>query len=122
MTAEHVTTRTIVDELLRLSKLTDEALLALRDRGRLLAERERDYRLARALAWQSTEGTAKAREDAVNAATAKERYARDVAESDRRSAEEAVRNYRTQISAWQTVANVEKAERLLARSGPEFAA
>lgn len=115
-----VSTRQIVDELLRLSRLTDEALLAMRDRGRLLAERERDYRLARAKAWIVAEGTAKQKEDAVNATTANERYARDVADSDRQSANEAVRNYRTQVSAWQTVANVEKAERLLARTGPEF--
>lgn len=115
-----VTTRTIVDELLRLSKLTDEALLAMRDRGRTLAERERDYRLARAKAWHEVEGTAKQREDAVNALTAKERYARDVADSDRDSAQEAVRNYRQQMSCLQTIANVEKAERQLARTGPEW--
>lgn len=113
----NLTPRQILDELVRISRLLDEALLAMRDRGRLLAERERDYRLARAKAWLIAEGTAKQKEDAVNASTANERYARDLADSDRHSAFEAIRNYRQQLSVLQTTANVERDERQLARTG-----
>jgi hypothetical protein len=111
----------LTTELLRLSRLLDESLRALRDRGRLLAERERDYRLERAKAWHTVDGTAKEREDNVNALTATHRYARDVADHDRQAAQEAVRNYRTQISALQSIANVERAEAEMARSGPQVA-
>lgn len=105
-------------ELLRLSALLDDSLRAMRDRGRLLAERERDYRLERAKAWLTTDGTAKQREDAVNATTATHRYARDIADHDRQAAQEAVRNYRTQISALQTIANAAREELAMARTGP----
>lgn len=109
-------------ELMRLSKLENDALRAMRDRGRALAEREREYRLARATAWLTAEGTAKQKEDNVNALTADERYARDLASADTKVATEAVRNYRGQVSALQTAANVEKWERQLAATGPDFAA
>jgi len=115
-----MTPHDLTTELLRLSTLLDEALRALRDRGRLLAERERDYRLERAKAWlTATEGTAKQREDQVNALTSTERYGRDLADHDRQAAQEAVRNYRTQLSALQTIANVAKAEAELAGRGPQ---
>ena len=107
-------------ELLRLSALLDEALRAMRDRGRLAAERERDYRLARAKAWLTAEGTAGQKADEVNATTANERYARDIAESDTKAAGEAVRNYRQQLSCLQTISAAERAERELARYGPEM--
>ena len=115
-------TAELVAELTRISGLLDESLRALRDRGRLLAERDRDYRHERAKAWLSTEGTAKQREDQVNAVTADRRYARDVADHDRQAAHEAVRNYRAQLSALQTIANAERAEAELARTGPQVAA
>ena len=109
----------IITELVRISKLLDEALIRLRDRGRLLAERERDYRKARAKAWLVTEGTAKQREDAVNAETSDLRYARDLADHDRQSANEAVRNYRTQISALQSIASAYREEAAMARTSPQ---
>ena len=109
-------------ELVRLSRLLDDSLRAMRDRGRLLAELERDYRHARALAWIETDGTAKQREDDVNSMTADQRYARDIANHDRQAAQEAVRNYRAQLSALQTIANVERAEMELTRTGPELVA
>lgn len=105
-------------ELVRLSKLLDKALESMRDRGRKLAEHERDYRRARAAGWLVVEGTAKEREDAVNALTADARYLRDLSDHDRQAAHEAVRNYRTQISALQTIANVARAEAAFARTGP----
>jgi hypothetical protein len=43
------------------------------------AEKERDYRKGRAIAWVSTDGTAKEREDKVNDKTAEARAQRDIA-------------------------------------------
>lgn len=106
-------------ELLRLSSLMDEANRAVRDRGRKQAEAERDYRKARALAWLETTGTAQERKDAVDASTADRRYERDLAESDHRAAWEAVRNYRTQVSALQTIAGLERETAALAATGPQ---
>lgn len=114
-----MTSAELTQELLRLRKLLDDANAAVRDRGRKLAECERDYRLARAKAWHSTEGTAREREDEVNALTADERYARDLADSDRQAALEAVRNYRTQISALQTISGLEREMAAFDRTGVE---
>jgi hypothetical protein len=51
------------------------------------ADKERDYRKARAAAWaQHTDGTAKEREDRVNDVTADARYDRDVADGIVRAA------------------------------------
>jgi hypothetical protein len=109
-------------ELARLRDLMERANTKVRDQGQALAEAERDYRQARAQAWLVTEGTARQREDAVNAATAFERYRRDLADSERQAALEGVRNYRTSISALQTISNVEREEMALARTGPDDAA
>ena len=109
----------LTGELLRLSRLLDDANRAVRDRGRAQAEHERDYRKARALAWLDAAGTAQERKDAVDAATADERYARDLAESDHRAAWEAVRNLRVQMSALQTIAGVERETAAIGRTGPE---
>ena len=114
-----VTPAELTSELLRLSRLMDDANRAVRDRGREQAEAERAYRKARALAWLEADGTAQERKDQVDAATADERYARDLAESDHRAAWEAVRNYRTQVSALQTIAGLERETAALAATGPE---
>lgn len=109
-------------ELLRLSRGLDDANRAVRDRGRQAADAERSYRKARAQAWLTVDGaTAAERKDQVDALTADDRYARDLAESDHRAAWEAVRNYRVQISALQTIAGVERETAALARTGPEVA-
>ena len=114
-----MTPQELTAEMLRLSALLDDANRAMRDRGRKLAEHERDYRRARANAWLSTEGTAKEREDAVNAETADARYLRDLSEHERQAALEAVRNARTQLSVLQTVAGVEREVAAYGRTGPE---
>lgn len=115
-----MTPRELTDELLRLSRALDQANRAVRDRGRMQAEAERDYRKARALAWLEAGGTtAQQRKDEVDASTADERYARDLAESDHRAAWEAVRNYRTQISALQTIGGIERELAQYGRTGPE---
>lgn len=86
-----------------------------------LAEAENAYRKARAVAWMHTSGTAKEREDSVNAATADERQKRDFAEYMRVAAIESVRSRRTQISALQTLLNAHQAEAQFARTGPAAA-
>lgn len=115
------TARELSDELLRLRGLLDQANAAVRDRGRNLAVKEKDYREARARAWLHTSpgATAEQRKDEVNAATADERYIRDLADSDRQAALEAVRNYRTQISALQTVSGVEREMAAFDRTSPD---
>ena len=102
----------------RLSKLIDNGVQALRKTSQDLANAEHDYRLARALAWPKTEGTAKQREDQVNSLTAGERLERDLAEGQRVAALEALRSRRAQLSALQSVANAERAEAEFTRTGP----
>ncbi len=112
----------LVAELLRLSARLDQGSLAVRDRGRALAEAERDYRKARAAAWLTVEeGVAAQRKDQVDGDTADLRYLRDLAGNDRQSALEAVRNGRTQISALQTIGGVERELAAFSRTSPELA-
>lgn len=113
--------RDLVDSMVRLSAQLDSALTHLKQRGEALAGKERDYRKARAVAWLETEGTAKQREDSVNAKTADERFERDLAQHAREAAQEAVRSYRTQLSVLQTIANAEREDRALSRTGPDAA-
>lgn len=111
----------LIAEMLRLSGLLDEANTALRDRARKTAEAEREYRKARADAWQGLEGTAKEREDLVNGMTAGLRHDRDRCEGDVRAAQEAVRNLRTQLSMCQTISGLERELAAFGRTGPEMA-
>lgn len=112
----------LIAEAQRLSGLIDNGVKALTEAARNLAEAEHAYRLARAEAWHHTEGTAKQREDEVNALTAAERRVRDLAEAGRMSALEALRSRRQQLSALQSIANAVRSEADLANYGPEIAA
>ena len=106
-------------EVRRLSRLLDAGLDVLRSTAEEVAEAEREYRRAKALAWIThAEGTAAFRESQVDAATADLRYARDVAEGMRRAALESVRARSTQISLWQTLVNAHRAEAEFAGKGP----
>lgn len=110
---------TIETELMRLSRLVDQGITALRDQAQELAETEREYRKAKALAYvQITDGTAAAREAAVQGHTADLRYQRDLADGLRQAALEAVRSRRTQMSALQTLLNAHQEEAKFARTGP----
>jgi hypothetical protein len=106
------------DEFVRLSRLIDNGVDALRKAGEDVAQAEHDYRLARAIAWPKTDGTAKEREDQVNALTAPDRRARDLAESHRLAVLEALRSRRQQLSALQTLSNADREEAAFARTGP----
>jgi hypothetical protein len=109
------------DEFARLSRLLDQGLQAMRDQAHELADAENEYRKQRSLAWPTTTGTAKEREDAVNALTADARKRRDLADYMRTAALEAVRSRRTQISSLQTLLNAHQAEAQFARTGPAAA-
>jgi hypothetical protein len=108
----------LVTEVRRLSSLIDRGVTALRTAAADVAVAEHTYRKARATAWLTTEGTAKQREDVVNAATADERMERDLAEGERVAVLEALRSRRQQLSAIQSVMNADRAEAEFARTGP----
>jgi hypothetical protein len=107
----------VADEMRRLSRLLDQGLAALRDQSRELAEAEREYRRAKALAWvEAPAGTVPEREAWVNGHTAELRYARDLADGVRQAALEAVRSRRTQVSALQTLLNADREEMAFSRT------
>jgi hypothetical protein len=109
----------LIAEAKRLSDLIDNGVTALRTAAQEAAQAEHTYRKARAQAWTQTDGTAKEREDAVNAITADERLARDMAEAKRLAALEALRSRRTQLSSVQTLANADRVELEQAFFGPD---
>lgn len=111
------------DEMRRLSGLCDKGVTELRAAGQAVAEAEHAYRHARARAWLELDRettTAREREDAVNAATADERRARDLAASHETAVREALRTRRQQLSAWQSLAAADRTEAELARTAPRF--
>ncbi len=98
------------DEMRRLSTLLEAGLDAMRRFAVEYADAEAHYREAKAKAWVACPRTedgkavvAKEREAIVDANTAKERRARDIADSMRQAALESVRSRRAQISAMQTL-------------------
>jgi hypothetical protein len=117
-----------VDEVRRLSTLIDNGVKEAAKQARAYAEKERDYRHAKADAWTRTVGIidpetgkgllAEHRRAIVDADTADLRYERDLAEGLRQVATEALRARRAQISAVQTLVNGERAEAEFARTGP----
>jgi hypothetical protein len=109
-----------IEEVRRLSRLLDAGLDVLRSTAEEVAEAERDYRKAKALAWVNrTDGTAAERAALVDSDTADHRYRRDVAEGMRRAALESVRARAQQISMWQSLLNAHRAEAEFVRTGPE---
>lgn len=80
---------------------------------------ERDYRKARSNAWLDASGTAREREDAVDAATADLRYKRDVAAGMEKHALELIRSRRQVLSAYQSLLNAERESVAFDRTGPE---
>ena len=112
----------LMSEAFRLSSKIDEGVRHLNGCAIDSANAEHSYRLARAKAWQDTDGTAKQREDAVNAATADERRVRDLAEAGRQASLEALRSRRQQLSAVQTLVSALKSELEHSHYGPEVAA
>lgn len=104
-------------EMARLSRLLEDGLAAMRRYAEEYANAEHDYRKAKAQAWVATpkmeDGKpviAKEREAIVDAATAPERRARDLADAMRQAALEAVRSRRGQVSAWQSLLAAQREE------------
>ena len=116
----------IAAEIRRCSDLIDRGVTALREAATEAAEAEHDYRLAKSRAWVTVPRTlddgskrlAAEIEAEVDALTATERMRRDLAEGVHRSAWEALRSRRAQLSAWQTLANAHRSEADFARTGP----
>lgn len=115
-----VTISEATEQLLSLSRQLHVALDWLRDTASDSADKERQYRKARALAWvEHTEGTAGFREAQVDSSTADLRYERDLAEKLERAAIEKIRAVRQEIGAWQTMLAAHRAEAEFARTGPD---
>lgn len=110
-------------EVRRLSKLMDKAIGVLRTAGADHAEHEHAYRLAKGQAWALTAGhgmVVPEREATVDAMTADQRRARDLAAALEKSALEAVRARRGQLSALQSLLGAAREEAAFARTGPGF--
>lgn len=113
--------RALVDRMLVASRDLNDAQANLEAAVRREASAEAEYRKARANAYLATSGTVGEREASVDKTVADERYNAHLAEGLSKSALEAVRNRRTQLSVLQTVANSVKEEMKFARTGPEEA-
>ncbi len=111
----------LVSEVRRLSNLLDKALTVLREAGRDHAEAEHAYRLARGQAWAEAlpnKMIAAERDARVDWLTADKRLTRDIAASLEKSALEAVRARRQQLSALQSLMAGHREEAAFARTGP----
>jgi hypothetical protein len=101
----------MMEEARRLSRLIDKGVEALHSAGVDLAETENAYRLKKAKAWMTAEGTlSREREAHVDAIVADLRLARDLADNKRSAALEALRSRRTQLSALQSVLAAARSE------------
>lgn len=114
------------EEMLRLSRLLDAGIEALRSCGADLAAAEAEYRHDKSRAWATlvryeddgSRRLAAELEAEVNAMTAEVRRKRDAADALRQSALEAVRSRRTQLSALQSLLAAHRAEAQLGATGP----
>jgi hypothetical protein len=108
-------------EVRRLSELLDRALRVLREAGADHAEAEHVYRLRRGEGWAKTAGrglVVPERDAMVDALTADERRTRDLAAALEKSALEAVRARRQQLSALQSLLAAHREEAAFVRTGP----
>lgn len=118
MVMDITSSRDLTQEMLRLSRLLDEAQADLETWVRREAEAENEYRKARANAYLATSGTVGERESSVDKTTGEERRKAHLAAGMTKASLESVRNRRTQLSVLQTIANAYKAEADFARTGP----
>lgn len=117
-----VTPQLIIEMMLKQFDALDDAQRMLEKALNGEPDAERTYREARAECWPSVQGTATEKEDMVNAMTADQRRARDMAQSFSKAMMEKVRNERQKLSALQSAANAIREEAALARVGPEMGA
>lgn len=116
--AGSVTLVELTEEMLRLSKLLDAGLTALRDESRKFAEADVAYRRKHAEAFLRSEGTVAEREQVAMLAALEERIGMNLADGVKVSALEAVRSRRTQLSVLQTIVNGVRVEMEFDRTGP----
>lgn len=111
----------LISEAMRLSRLIDKGVDALRRAASDAATAEHVYRKAKAAAWATvrSEGdrTAAHMQAEVEFRTADQRLERDLAEGERQAALEALRSRRQQLSAVQSLAAAHRAEAEHARYG-----
>jgi hypothetical protein len=108
----------LVEQMRAASQALDAALRDLIDQSRKEAEADRHFRYAWSAGYLETSGTVAEREAETTILTEKERFELKLAEGLARSALEAVRSKRTQLSALQSAANAIREEAALARVGP----
>ena len=105
----------MIHESDRLSRLIDGGIELLVSSSKDMAHAEHALRKATATAWaQAPSGTVPFKEAWVEAETADEKLALDIAESTRYNALEAVRSRRAQLSALQSIMAAYRAEAELA--------
>lgn len=108
----------MIQESSRLSSLIDNAVQSLYTASKDMAKAEHALRKATAIAWESApKGTVPQREAWVEAETADEKMAFDLAEGTRYTALEAVRSRRTQLSALQSIMAAYRAEAEMSKYG-----
>jgi tRNA A-37 threonylcarbamoyl transferase component Bud32 len=101
----------MIRESERLSTLIDSGISALVQASTDMAHAEHALRKATAVAWaKAPSGTVPFKEAWVEAETADEKLAFDIAESGRYNALEAVRSRRAQLSALQSIMAAHRAE------------
>lgn len=93
----------------RIEQIGNELLAAneeLREAGRQWANKENEYRRAKAVAYLNAEGTIDARKAKVDQVCDEHRLAAHIAEAEREACLEKVRSLRAYLSSLQTLANV----------------
>ena len=113
-----MSTAELTAEMVRLSKLLDDALDYLKRATREWAEAEDAYRCAHARVFLMTDGPQGDKKATADAHTSEQRRRAHLADGMRQAALEAVRSRRAQLSALQTIANAIRAEIDMARTGP----
>jgi DNA-binding protein YbaB len=107
---EILTPHQLNKELVRLSRLLDQAQQNLEQRSHDWAKKEWEYRVARANAYLAASGTVDARKSSVDKAVKEEGEAAHLAEALKVAAVEGVRNLRQQLSAFQSLAAAVRSE------------
>lgn len=107
-------------EMGRLHTLLDEALVEVRKRAVEAAQLESEAKKQQAIAYLKAEGTVKERESVATRDTADLAERARIAAALEKAATEALRNYRQQLSALQTLAGAQREEAAFARTGPRL--
>lgn len=110
----------LAQQMLNLCKQLDDCQAELEACVKEEVAAERAYGIAKSAAYLGTSGTVGEREAHTTKAVADERYRAHLAEGLSKSALEAVRSKRAQLSACQTLVSAHKEEAKLARYGPEM--